>query len=328
MIKLGLFGVGHLGKIHLKCLAQTPFQIVGFFDPDDKEAEKVEQDFGIKRYLDISKLIAEIDAADIVSPTPTHFEVASEVIKSGKHLFIEKPITNHLEEARKLVELSQSRDVKIQIGHVERYNPAIRSFDKANFNPMFIEGHRLAVFNPRGTDVSVILDLMIHDIDLILHLVDSPVKSVHANGISIVSDTSDICNARITFENGCVANLTASRMSMKNMRKLRIFQKDAYISLDFLDKESQIIRLQDAMDENDADSGGMVLPTKKGMKRITIENPDTKTNNAILDELMDFYEAIAENKDVSVSIDDGYNALKLAHQIQDQVDAANVILDK
>lgn len=318
-MKIGIFGTGHLGKIHIKCLQASPWELVGFFDPDDKAAAKVSQEFGLKRYETPEALMHEVDAVDIVSPTFTHFDVAKKAIEMDKHIFVEKPVTRSLEEAEALYQMNESKGLKIQVGHVERYNPAMVSIDQYDLKPKFIEGHRLAQFNPRGTDVSVILDLMIHDLDIVLSLVDSEVESVLANGVNIVSDTEDICNARIQFANGCVANLTASRISLKNMRKIRVFQNDAYISMDFLDKESQVVRLLDQSSDDEADNIGLEIDTKSGKKRIIIETPDVEHTNAIQTELTDFYHSVKDDAPVKVPLKDGYKALELAHMIQESI---------
>lgn len=316
-MKIGLAGVGHLGKIHLKCLLKTKFKISGFYDPDINARLEVEKNFGIRSFETIEDLILSSDCVDIVSPTSFHYDIAKKAIQKGKHVFIEKPLTESLQQARELVQLAKTSDVKVQVGHVERYNPAIRSLKGIELKPGFIEAHRLAIFNPRGTDVSVVLDLMIHDIDIVLSLIKSEITDVRANGICIVSPTPDICNARIEFKDGSVANLTASRISMKNMRKIRLFQSDAYISLDFLQKDAQILRIKDQ--ESDADGATMTITTNQGIKNITLESPTIMQNNAIEDELNDFYEAVVNDKPLSVTIEDGFRALHLAQQIEAKI---------
>jgi len=316
-LKIGLAGAGHLGKIHLKCLKNTDFTIAGFFDPDPETTFLVERDFGIKAYPSLDHLILDVDCLDIVSPTSQHFEIASRAISKGRHVFIEKPLTETITQAETLVALASKHGVKVQVGHVERYNPAIRSLQDIRLSPKFIEAHRLAVFNPRGTDVSVVLDLMIHDIDIVLHLIKSDIKSVSANGVCVVSSTPDICNARIEFENGAVANLTASRISLKNMRKVRLFQEDAYISLDFLEKQAQVIKIGN--DSGDDNFSGMTIHTNEGLKRISIEMPQIMINNAIEDELKDFYQAVCDRMPVTVTIEDGLKALRLAHIIEEKL---------
>ncbi len=315
MLKIGIFGVGHLGKIHIKCLNETPFEIVGFYDPDDNNALQVKDEYGIRRYDSEEGLLAQVHAADIVTPTPFHYGIARNAIQQGKHVFIEKPVTLNIEEARELVSLVQEHKVIAQVGHVERFNPAFTSLPPEKLRPQFIESHRLATFNPRGTDVSVILDLMIHDLDLILSLVNGTVVDVMANGVRVVSKSYDICNARLTFDNGCVANVTASRISLKNMRKLRMFQEDAYISIDFLEKESQIITLSDI---NEAGSL-MPIETYKGTRYLNLKTAGKKDTNAIADELNEFYKSINTGSKPQVSIIDGFKALELAIKIEKSI---------
>jgi predicted dehydrogenase len=318
-MKIGLFGVGHLGKIHLKCLLDSPFTLAGFYDPDDAAAKYIEDTYSIPRYMTSEQLIEVVDAVDIVCPTILHYDIAVKAATTGKHVFIEKPVTETVEQARHLMELSNKFKIVMQVGHVERYNPAIIPLENKIKNPRFIEGHRLALFNPRGTDVSVVLDLMIHDLDLVLSLVKSEVADVAANGVCIVSSTPDICNARIEFKNGCVANLTASRISLKNMRKLRIFQDDAYISLDFLTKESQMVKIENVSEETEMDA--MTISTNTGLKRISIEQFPIGQSNAILAELNDFYHSISNGVQPKVSIEDGFKALHLAHQIHQKIES-------
>ena len=321
-MKIGLAGAGHLGKIHLKCLLNTKFEFAGFYDPDPSVRKTIVETHSVKSFDSLSELIDASDCIDIVSPTMHHYEIAKTCISRGKHVFIEKPLTESTKQAEELVKLSKEYGVKVQVGHVERYNPAIRSLKNINFKPKFIEGHRLAMFNPRGTDVSVVLDLMIHDIDIVLSMVKDNIKDVRANGVSIVSSTPDICNARIEFEGGAVANLTASRISMKNMRKIRIFQEDAYISLDFLDKEAQVIKIENNIEDDNF--SGMTIHTNDGLKRIIIETPSIMQNNAIEDELNDFYESVVNDAPLIVTIEDGYRALHLAQIIQDKINENNV----
>ncbi len=321
MLKIALLGVGHLGKIHLKCIQMVEqYDLIGFYDPDDRNAQKAESEHGVRRWTDLDALIEAADVIDIVTPTITHFDLAVKAISRGKHLFIEKPLTHTLSEAEELMQRSKAAGVKVQVGHVERFNPALLSIGGMPMRPMFIEAHRLATFNPRGTDVSVVLDLMIHDLDLVLSLVKSEVRFVSASGVAVVSNTPDISNARLEFENGCVANLTASRISMKQMRKLRLFQKDAYISLDFLDKQAQIIRLYDQADpELPQDANLLELHTEDGVKFVHLHMPETEAVNAIKMELETLAECIIEDRRPVVSIDDGYRALRIAHQIIDLI---------
>lgn len=322
MLKIGVLGVGHLGKIHVKCInLVNDLELVGFFDPNEENAKVAVQELGLHRFENIDDLLSAVDAVDIVTPTTTHFELAKNAIENGKHVFIEKPITETPEQAKILLELMQKHQVKVQVGHVERFNPAMLALDEATLNPMFIEVHRLATFNPRGTDVSVVLDLMIHDLDIILNLVKSPVKSVHATGVSVVSNTADLSNARIEFENGCIANVTASRLSLKQMRKVRLFQKDGYVSLDFLTKKAEIVRLYDIEEkENLGNTPVMELETAKGRKLIQMEMPEIKPVNAIEMELATFAESILNNTTPKVTLEDGYRALKLAYEISEQIE--------
>jgi predicted dehydrogenase len=288
--------------------------LVGFYDPIRENAEKVEKEFGYKSFDSIQELIDAVDVVDIVTPTLSHFDCAKEAIEKGKHVFIEKPITKTVEEAEILIDLLKKHQVKGQVGHVERFNPAFTAVKDAIHNPMFIETHRLAEFNPRGTDVPVVLDLMIHDIDIILSVVKSKVKSINASGVSILSDTPDIANARIEFENGCVANLTASRISLKNMRKTRFFQRDAYIAVDFFEKATEVVRMKDAP-ENPGDFD-MILQNAEGLKKqIYFENPKIAANNAILDELETFADAINNNTTPIVTLEQGTEALRVAQMI-------------
>jgi len=317
MLKAGVLGAGHLGKIHLKLLNQSnKYELVGFYDPIKENAEKVEAEFGYKSFNTIQELLDAVDVIDIVTPTLSHFDCAKEAIEKGKHIFIEKPITKTIEEAEQLIDLSKKYNVKGQVGHVERFNPAFTAVKDSIQNPMFIETHRLAEFNPRGTDVPVVLDLMIHDIDIILSVVKSKVKSINSSGVSILSETPDIANARIEFENGCVANLTASRISLKNMRKSRFFQRDAYIAVDFFEKATEVVRMKDAP-ENPGDFD-MILQNAEGIKKqIYFENPTVEANNAILDELETFADAINNNTTPIVSLQQGTEALRVAYQIID-----------
>jgi len=315
MLKAGVLGAGHLGKIHLRLLQQSDkFELVGFYDPIEENAAAVAKEFGYKSFPTIDALLEAVDVVDIVTPTLSHFDCAKQALKQGKHIFIEKPITKTYEEAEELRALAKEHKVRGQVGHVERFNPAFTAVKEAIKKPMFIETHRLAEFNPRGTDVPVVLDLMIHDIDIILSVVDSEVKNINASGISVISQTPDIANARIEFENGCVANLTASRISMKNMRKSRFFQKDAYISVDFLEKKSELVRMNDAPEN--PEEFAMILQNAEGVKKqIYFENPTVATNNAILDELESFANAIHTNTTPVVSLAQGAKALQVALQI-------------
>ena len=315
MIKAGLVGAGHLGKIHLRLLNQSDkYELVGFHDKDVENGRKLEAEFGYKYFESFEDLLDEIEMLDIVTPTVYHYDYAVKAIEKGIHFFIEKPVTQTLEQAEEILYKCREFGIKAQVGHVERYNPAFIGAKDYIKNPMFIEIHRLAEFNPRGTDVSVVLDLMIHDLDILLSLVKSKVKEIHASGVSVVSKTPDICNARIEFENGCVANLTTSRISMKAMRKSRFFQQDAYVSVDFLEKKAEVIRMKPAP-ENPSDFD-MIIENAEGEKnQILFEYPNIQPNNAILDELESFANAIEYDVPVQVSLEDGTEALKVALEI-------------
>lgn len=319
MLKAGVLGAGHLGKIHLRLLNQSDkYDLVGFYDADKTNAQKVSEEFGYRYFDSIEDLIDAVDMVDIVTPTLSHYDCAKQAIAKGKHIFIEKPITNTVEEAEHIRELLSQHNIRGQVGHVERFNPAFKAVKNSINNPMFIETHRLAEFNPRGTDVPVVLDLMIHDIDIILSVVKSKVKSVTASGVSVISETPDIANARIAFENGCVANLTASRISLKNMRKSRFFQKDAYISVDFLEKKCEVVKMKDAP-ENPGDFD-MILQNAEGVKKqIYFDNPEILNNNAILEELETFAHTINTNTKPIVTLHDGTEALRVATMIVNQL---------
>jgi predicted dehydrogenase len=322
MLKLGIFGVGHLGKFHLNNWKEiSGVELVGFYDPDDVSAQEVTEKYHLARFLDAERLIDACDAIDVVAPTPFHFNLCEKAIKKGKHVFVEKPLANTMEEARDLVKLVKESNVKMQVGHVERFNPAYLATQDLELNPMFIEVHRLAQFNPRGTEVSVILDLMIHDIDIILNLVKSEVKSISASGVAVMTDTPDIANVRIEFNNGCVANLTSSRISMKRMRKMRLFQKDAYIGIDFLNKKTEIIKLKTP---KDLEAFSFDLETQHGKRTIAILNPVIPEVNAIKMELEKFRDAVVNNTPTIVSEVDGYRAMDIAHQILNKIKNATI----
>lgn len=315
MLKVGVIGAGHLGKIHLRLLQESSkYELVGFFDANRELATSIEKEFGYKSFKSEEELIASTEVIDVVTPTITHFGVAKKAITAGRHLFVEKPITSTYEEAEELIALAKHHKVKGQVGHVERFNPAFRAVADKIEKPMFIEAHRLAEFNPRGTDVPVVLDLMIHDIDVILSVVKSKVKSIHASGVSVISETPDIANARIQFENGCVANLTASRISLKNMRKARFFQRDAYISVDFLERKCEVVKMKD-VPEN-PDDFAMILQNAEGVKKqIYFDNPKIEEQNAILEELETFADAIQNNTTPVVTLEQGAEALRVANQV-------------
>lgn len=319
MLKVGVFGVGHLGKFHLNNWKEIPgVELIGFYDPGDTNANEVIAKYGLKRFKEPGDLLNKIDAADIVAPTDHHYNLCEKAIKKGKHVFVEKPLAQTMDEAHALVKLVKESNVKLQVGHVERFNPAFLAVKDLKLNPMFIEVHRLAQFNPRGTEVSVILDLMIHDIDIILSIVKSDVKFISASGVGVMTETPDIANVRIEFNNGCVANLTSSRISMKKMRKIRIFQKDAYIGIDFLNKKSEIIKQKD-QETDDENVFTFDIETMSGKKSIAISNPQIPEVNAIKKELEEFKNAIEKNTRTIVSEIDGLMAMDVAHQILQKI---------
>lgn len=317
MLKVGVFGTGHLGKFHLNNWKEIEdVELAGFFDPDDATAKEIEEKYALTRFTNEDDLIAACDAVDIVTPTQYHFELCEKAVKKGRHVFVEKPMANTIDEAKELVKLVKESKVKFQVGHVERFNPGFLAIQKQKLNPMFIEVHRLAQFKPRGTEVSVILDLMIHDIDAILSIVKSDVKTISASGVAVMTDTPDIANVRIEFNNGCVANLTSSRISMKKMRKMRLFQKDAYIAVDFLEKKAEIIKLKTEEDES---VFAFDIETPNGKRTIAIANPEVPQVNAIKRELEEFVAAINNNTQPIVNEIDGYRALEVAHQILQKI---------
>ena len=318
MIKVGVIGAGHLGKIHLNILSNSDFDLIGFHDTDVVNSEKLASEKGYVFFKEIDSLINLIDAAVIVSPTTTHFEIAKKCINNGKHIFVEKPLTTNSKEARIINKLANEKNIIGQVGFVERYNQAFISCREFIDQPKFIESHRLSDFNPRGTDVSVIMDLMIHDIDIILNINQSKVKKIDASGVSIISSTPDIANARIEFENGCIANLTSSRISLKKMRKTRIFQENAYISINFLEKDFQVVKIRDK-DTNDNENSLIIKNNLGQEKVIFFENPEINEINSIEAELNDFFHSIKNKSESKVSLNDGLTALEVAEEIMSQL---------
>lgn len=323
-LRIGVLGAGHLGRIHVQQLRELQeFTISGVFDPHSEKSAKLQEEFGVTPIGSMAELIASSDVIDVVTPTLAHHTCAMQALAEGRHVFIEKPIAHTLEQARQLVEQAKSTGMKVQVGHVERFNPAFLAARSALKTPMFIETHRLAQFDPRGTDVSVVLDLMIHDIDIILHVVGAEVKEIHASGVAVVSDTPDMANARIEFTNGCVANLTASRISLKKMRKCRFFQKDAYISMDLLTKETEVIRMR-SVDKPDPFAVTMDLGPGKGHREISFDKPEIPVTNAIREELRSFARSILTDSEPEVTAMDGLRALEVAHQILGAMDMKHV----
>lgn len=330
MLKIGVIGAGHLGKIHINCIQKIPdFQLVGFYDTNPEIASSVQSEYGIQPFDSLSELIEISDVIDIVTPTFAHFEYAAHALKQFKHVFIEKPIVATPAEAMQLMDIAHEANVKVQVGHVERFNPAFLAALPYFETPMFIESHRLSGFNGRGTDVPVILDLMIHDIDIILSVVKADIRKISASGVAVVSNSADIANARLEFDNGCVANLTASRISLKTMRKSRFFQQDAYISVDFLNKEAEIVRIKDLNGKEPEPFLPVLDPGNgKGARQLHFEHPVIVPINAIQTELSSFAEAILRNGTPSVTIMDGYQALNVAHQILEKVNNSLSILQR
>ena len=323
MLKVGVFGVGHLGKFHLNNWKEIAgVKLVGFFDPHTETAKQVAEEYGIKRFTDADKLIDACDIVDVVTPTDQHYEVCMNAIRKGKHVFVEKPLAATVKEGRDIVNIVKEAGVKLQVGHIERFNPAYLAIKKLPLNPMFIEVHRLAQFNPRGTEVSVIMDLMIHDIDIILSLVKSDVKNISASGVAVITDTPDIANVRIEFNNGCVANLTSSRISMKKMRKMRLFQKDAYIGVDFLEKKTEIIKLKQPDDQH---VFSFDIETQQGKKTIAIATPSIEATNAMKTELEAFVHAINHQQPTIVSEIDGFLAMEVGHRILEKINNTPIL---
>ena len=324
-IKVGVIGVGHLGSLHAKMFSTIEsVKLDGIYDADIERAKKVAGEFKTNACNSVDELLKKVDAVSIATPTSAHHEVALEALNAGKHIFIEKPITKNAEQAGDLIRKAREKNLKIQVGHIERFNPALLSIDRMKLQPLFIESHRLAQFNPRGTDVAVIHDLMIHDIDIILSLVKSKVISIAANGVAVVTNNIDIANARIQFESGCVANVTASRISASKMRKMRLFQRDAYISLNFLEGTTEVFKLIDAND-NTTPSTMMLGMVEAANKKIIYDKPARKEVNALKYELELFIDCILNDKEPEVTAEDGKRALEVAHEIIKKIEEQNLI---
>ena len=320
-LRIGVIGVGHLGSLHAKMLADmSGVRLAGVYDTDPARKNAVASAHGVLPAASMDALLEEVDAVTIATTTSTHHEVALRALELGKHVFVEKPITESIIEADDLCKLAAKKELLVQVGHIERFNPAILALEKYKIAPMFVESHRLAQFNPRGSDVAVVLDLMIHDIDLILSFVRSPVRSVEANGVAVVSENIDIANARIQFENGCVANVTASRISQRKMRKMRLFQKSGYISIDFLEGIAEVFRLV-GEDEPDVKVTMMLgeIGSGKYKRRIVYELPEVKEVNALRHELSLFATSVRAGTPPEVSGEDGKRALEVASTIMEKI---------
>ncbi|HUI09863.1 MAG TPA: Gfo/Idh/MocA family oxidoreductase [Bacteroidota bacterium] len=320
-LRIGVVGVGHLGSLHAKMLADMPgVCLAGVYDADPAKGKAAADQYGAECAASLEALLDRVDAVTVATTTVAHAAVALKALERGKHVFVEKPITESIGEAASLCEAAARKGLLLQVGHIERFNPAILALEKYTIAPMFVESHRLAQFNPRGTDVGVVLDLMIHDIDLILSFVRSPVRAVEANGVAVVSDSVDIANARIQFENGCVANVTASRISQRKMRKMRLFQKDGYISIDFSEGTAEVFRL---VGENEPETKGTMmlgeLGSGKHRRKIVYELPEVKEVNALRHELALFADAVASGRPPVVSGEDGKRALEVASAIMEKI---------
>lgn len=327
-IKVGVIGTGHLGAIHTKLFKQIDScELIGIYDANPEQVKAISQQFNVTSFSDMDFLISKVQAVSIAATTSAHFEIAKKCFELGKHVFIEKPITATIAEGEELVKLSNNNKLILQVGHIERFNPGLVSLEKYINNPKFIQSDRLAQFNPRGTDVAVVLDLMIHDIDIILSMIKSDVKHIDASGVAVVSDHIDIANARIVFENGAVANVTASRISQKKMRKMRMFQKDTYIAIDFVTGVSEVYRLLALDAETSANAisfGEIGVGDKK--RKLIYEQPEHKEFNALEYELQLFVNSVAERKKPIVSGEDGLKALKVAEIIIRKIEESKVNL--
>ncbi len=326
-IKIGVIGTGHLGRLHTKLLSEIEIaELVGAFDLDKEKLDAVTSEFKIKSFNSVEDLLNEVDAVSIAATTSQHYELVKQSLNEGVHVLVEKPITSEIWQAEELVKLANEKDLRLQVGHIERFNPAIVSLDEYHLKPLFVQTDRLAQFNPRGTDVAVVLDLMIHDIDIILNLVGSKVRDIKASGVAVVSDSIDIANARIEFENGAVANVTSSRISQKKMRKMRMFQRDAYISLDFDSGVAEVYRLLNPSDEKPdffLPIGEIGIGERK--RSIVYERPEMKKINALKHELELFIKAVKEGSRPVVAGEDGLQALKVAAQIIEKIEESKIV---
>ncbi|RKY91307.1 MAG: gfo/Idh/MocA family oxidoreductase [Ignavibacteriae bacterium] len=321
-LKVGVIGTGHLGRFHTKMFTEIEnCELVSIYDSNSEQAKNVSEEYKVTAVNSIDELIDKVEAVSIAAITSAHYEIAKQCFEKDIHVFVEKPITATIPQAEELVKISNEKNLNLQVGHIERFNPALVSMEKYMLEPKFIQTDRLAQFNPRGTDVAVVLDLMIHDIDIILSLVKSDVKDVQANGVAIVSDNLDIANARIQFENGAVANVTASRISQKKMRKMRIFQQDGYIALDFVTGVAELFRLM-PIDSEDSPSyiplGELGVGDKK--RKLVYEQPKQKEINALKYELQLFINSVLNNEKPVVSGEDGLRALKVAEIIIKEIE--------
>ncbi len=320
-IKVGVIGVGHLGEHHARIYSGLPqAELIGIYDSDIEKAKVKAEKYNTSHFEELNRFLQQVEAVSLVVPTSSHYEVAKKVLNQGIHILIEKPITETVEQAEKLIQIARKKNLTLQVGHIERFNPAFRAIENIKLEPKFIESHRLSSFVERGTDVAVILDLMIHDLDLILYLVKDKIKSVEAAGVSVITETEDIANARITFEKGCVANITASRITARPMRKLRIFQKNAYISLDLLEKKAEVYRLVNAENKESPLGKTVVgqIPIEKTGKTIIYEKPEIKSEDMLTSELSSFLQAVATRTTPLVTGEQAKQALELALEIKEK----------
>jgi predicted dehydrogenase len=319
-VKIGVIGVGHLGNFHVQQIQEIPqAELVGIFDENPERAMEISKTYKIPRFEVMEDLFAKCDAVSIVTPTSFHHQVALAAMAQNCHVFIEKPITKTIPEARDILKKAESKNLIVQVGHIEQFNPAFLAISDLDIKPRFIECHRLSPFNPRGTDVPVVLDLMIHDIGIILSLVPAGIKNIHASGVNVVSNTADIANVRIEFNDGCVANLTSSRISQKQMRKLRIFQNNNYITIDFLLGSVESYRVEDALPVLEENQKSFKLEGHKE-KYVIYNKPDVKSSNALRLELAHFLDSIIHQRKPMVDGHSATEALELAIQIQNIID--------
>jgi predicted dehydrogenase len=324
-VKVGIVGVGHLGDYHTRIFSQIPdAELVGVNDIDEEKGKSVAQKYSTRYFEKLDDVLNQTNAISLVVPTTAHFSLAQVILEAGKDLLIEKPITETIEQAEKLIKLAQKKNLILQVGHIERFNPAFKAIEKHRPDPKFIESHRLAQFNPRGTDVAVVLDLMIHDIDLILSLVKSPIQQIEAVGVAVIAESEDICNARLTFENGCVANVTASRISARALRKMRLFQKDSYISLDLLQKSVEIYKLVDvdrlSLEEKEKKTVVGNIPVEKVGKTIIYERPEISDEDMLTAEIKAFLNAVQTRTSPLVTGEDGKRGLEVALKIKEKAE--------
>lgn len=316
--KIVLVGLGYIGKIHLKILNENPnWELVGVYDVNTTLCKELASKYNIKAFANLEEVFDNCQVLDIAAPSSTHFEIAKQAIINGKHVFIEKPVTSNIKEAKQLQNYINEAGIYFQVGHLERFNPAFIAAKPYLINPMFIEIHRLAQYNPRGTDVSVVLDLMMHDLDLVLNIVKANVKKIHVSGCNLVSKTADIINARIEFENGCVANITTNRLAFKNVRKFRVFTKNHFVSINLLDKITEVIKIKDA----GLNSKNLLLDPGNGAqkKEIVFEHPIILPTNAINEELNTLFDCINLNKKTIVGIDEAIRVLELVTEIEEKL---------